>query len=43
VYALSCFILEARRDMSFPLSTAFIVSHSLGNLCCHFPWILKSL
>jgi hypothetical protein len=30
VYALPSFILEALRAMSFPLSTAFIVSHKFG-------------
>ena len=30
VYALSSFFLEALRAMSFPLSTAFIVSHKFG-------------
>jgi len=36
VYALSCFFLEALRAMSFPLSTAFFVSHQFGMLCLHF-------
>ena len=30
VYALSSFFLEALRAMSFPLRTAFIVSHKFG-------------
>jgi len=30
IYALSCFFLQALRAMSFPLSTAFIVSHTFG-------------
>jgi hypothetical protein len=36
VYALFSFFLEALRAMRFPLTTAFIVSQSLGMLCLHF-------
>jgi len=30
IYTLSCFFLQALRAVSFPLSTAFIVSHNFG-------------
>jgi hypothetical protein len=36
VYTLSNFFLEALRTVSFPLSTAFIVSHKFGYACLHF-------
>jgi hypothetical protein len=36
VYALSRFIFEALRAMSFPLSTAFIVSHKFGYVVASF-------
>jgi hypothetical protein len=32
VYVLSSFFLEVLRAMSFPLSTAFIVSHKFGHV-----------
>ena len=35
VYALSSFFLEALRAMSFPLSTAFLVSY-IGMMCLQF-------
>jgi hypothetical protein len=37
VYALSSFFLEAFRAMSFPLRTAFIVSHKFGYVVFSFP------
>jgi hypothetical protein len=36
VYALSSFFLEALRAMSFPLRTAFIVSHKFGYIVPSF-------
>jgi hypothetical protein len=36
VYALSSFFLEALRAMSFPLTTAFIVSHKFGYVMASF-------
>ena len=36
MYALSIFFLEALRAMSFPLSTAFIVSHRFGYVVSSF-------
>ena len=36
VYALSSFFLEALRAMSFPLRTAFIVSHKFGYVVSSF-------
>jgi hypothetical protein len=36
VYALSSFFLEALRAMSFPLRTAFIVSHKFGYVVASF-------
>jgi hypothetical protein len=36
VYALSNFLLEALRAVSFPLSTAFMCPISLGMLCPNF-------
>jgi hypothetical protein len=38
VYALSSFFLEALRAMSFPFTTAFIVSHKFW-VCCTFIFI----
>jgi hypothetical protein len=35
-YGLSSFFLEALRTMSFPLSTAFIVSHMFGYVVASF-------
>jgi hypothetical protein len=35
VYVLSSFFLEALRAMSFPLTTAFIVSHSFSMMYLH--------
>jgi len=35
-YALSCFFLQLLRAMSFPLSTAFIVSLKFGNVVSSF-------
>jgi hypothetical protein len=37
VYALSSFFWEALRAMSFPLSTAFIVSQKIGYVVPSFP------
>ena len=36
VYALSSFFFEALRAMSFPLRTAFIVSHKFGYVVASF-------
>jgi hypothetical protein len=36
VYVLSSFFFEELRDMSFPFSTAFTVSHKFGFLDLHF-------
>ena len=37
MYALSSFFLEALRAISFPLTTAFIVSHKFGCVIPSFP------
>jgi hypothetical protein len=36
VYAFSSFFLETLRFMSFPLRTAFIVSHKFGYVVASF-------
>ena len=43
VYAFSSFILEALRAMSFPLSTAFLVSHKFGYVVALFPLNSKNV
>jgi hypothetical protein len=43
VYALFGFFLEALRAVSFPLRTAFIVSHKFGYVVASFSLNSKSL